>query len=187
VATIRIVEGDRIENGGPGPGPTSRRYESRRSLPRAVLKFRGPGEATRRLPLDRVLTLVGGSERCHVRLPGSGISRFVCGLLRTPAGVWVVDLLSSRGVAINNVFRRATRLEDGDVLRIGTLTFRLTYGAPTTPLRSVPPAQPAGSVFGAGLDRPGLGPLPPALIDPPEVLFSEAALRPLLEGGGAEP
>ena len=42
----------------------------------------------RRLPLDRVLTLVGGFERCHVRLAGPGISRFVCGLLRTSVGVW---------------------------------------------------------------------------------------------------
>jgi hypothetical protein len=29
----------------------------------------------------------------------------------------------------------------------------------------------------------GIGPLPPALIDPPEALLSESALRPLLDGG----
>src|SRR5208337_2150836 len=106
VTTIRVVEGDRAGDEGPGPEPTSRRYKSSRSLPRAVLEMRGSGEEMRRLPLDRVLTLVGGSQGCHVRLPGSGISRFVCGLLRTSVGVWAVDLLSSRGVAVNGAICR---------------------------------------------------------------------------------
>ena len=88
VTTIRVVEGSLAGDGGPGPGPTSRRYQSSRSLPRAVLEIRGSGEEMRRLPLDRVLPLVGGFERCHVRLAGPGISRFVCGLLRTSVGVW---------------------------------------------------------------------------------------------------
>jgi hypothetical protein len=38
VTTIRVVAGDRSGNGGPGPGPTSCRYEGRRPLPRAVLE-----------------------------------------------------------------------------------------------------------------------------------------------------
>lgn len=179
--TIRVVDGDLQGGGGPGPGPTSRRYASGQSLPRAVLEFRSVGKKKERHSLDRVLTLVGGSERCHVRLPGPEISRYVCGLLRTPPGTWVVDLLSSQGVAINGVLRRVARLEDGDVLRVGTLAARLTYDGPTRSVHLEALSQPAGLEVG-GPDQPALGPLPPALIDPPELLLSEAALRPLLEG-----
>ncbi len=185
--TLRVVEGDRAVDGGPGPGPTSRRYKSRASLPSAVLEFGGRGQELRRLPLDRVLTLVGASNRCHVRLAEPGISRVVCGLLRTPAGVWVVDLLSSRGIAVNGVVCREARLEDGDVLRVGTQSARLTYGGLAMPRRPDAPALPAGSVSGLGPDWPGVGPLLPALIERPEVFFSEAALRPLLEAGEPSP
>jgi pSer/pThr/pTyr-binding forkhead associated (FHA) protein len=169
VTTIRVVEGDRAGDWGPGPGPTSRRYKSSRSLPRAVLEMRGSGEEMRRLPLDRVLTLVGGSQHSHVRLPGPGISRFVCGLLRTSVGVWAVDLLSSQGVAVNGAICRQVWLEDGDVLRIGALAVRLTYGEFTEPPRADTPTQLASPIFGpgarlveprstpAGPDRPARG------------------------------
>jgi len=187
VTTIRVVEGDRAGDEGPGPGPTSRRYKSSRSLPRAVLEIRSSGEEMRRLPLDRVLTLVGGSQRCHVRLPGPGISRFVCGLLRTPVGVWAVDLLSSRGVAVNGAICRQVRLEDGDVLRIGALAVRLTYEEFTAPPRADTPTQLAGPISGLGPDLSSVSPLPPALLDRPGALLLEAALRPLLEGEGPSP
>jgi hypothetical protein len=140
-----------------------------------------------RLPLDRVLTLVGGSDRCHVRLPGPGISRFVCALLRTSVGVWAVDLLSSQGVAVNGALCRQVRLEDGDVLRIGALPVRLTYGEPTAPPRADIPTHLAGPNSGPGPDWSSVGPLPPALIDRPGALLLEAALQPLLEGGGSGP
>ena len=187
VTTIRVVEGSLAGDGGPGPGPTSRRYQSSRSLPRAVLEMRGSGEEMRRLPLDRVLTLVGGSQGCHVRLPGPGISRFVCGPLRTSVGVWAVDLLSSRGVAVNGAICRQVRLEDGDVLRIGALAVRLTYEEFTAPPRADTPTQLAGPISGLGPDWSSVGPLPPALIDRPGSLLREAALRPLLEGEGPSP
>ena len=187
VTTIRVVEGDRAGDWGPGPGPTSRRYKSSRSLPRAVLEMLGSGEEMRRLPLDRVLTLVGGSQHCHVRLPGPGTSRFVCGLLRTSVGVWAVDLLSSQGVAVNGAICRQVRLEDGDVLRIGALAVRLTYGEFTAPPRADSPTQLAGPISGLGPDWSSVGPLPPALIDGPGTLLLEAALRPLLEGEGPSP
>jgi hypothetical protein len=122
-----------------------------------------------------VLTLVGRSPRCHVRLPDPGASRFVCALVRTPVGVWVVDLLSSRGVVVNGVACREARLEDGDVLRMGARAARLLYEG-ATPARG---------------GRDGTS-LPPALIDPPAGpavgdLSPELILRPLLEQGGPFP
>ena len=154
---------------------------------RAVLEIRGSGEKMQRLPLDRVLTLVGGSERCHVRLTGQGISRFVCGLLRTSVGVWAVDLLSSQGVAVNGASCRQVRLEDGDVLRIGVLAVRLTYEEPTAPLRLDTATQLAGPLSGLEPNLSSVGPLQPALLDRSGSLLLEAALRPLLEGGAEGP
>jgi pSer/pThr/pTyr-binding forkhead associated (FHA) protein len=187
--TIRVVGGDRTEEGVgvPGPGPTSRRYESRRSLPRAVMELRSPGEERRPIPMDRVLTLIGSSPHCAVRLPAPGFSRFICALLRTPAGVWAIDLLSSRGLTINGVCCREALLEDGDVLGVDGLRLRLTYGEPTS-LRH-PAGRPGTdrSLPGPAPDRPSVDQLPSILTDRPEMFFSEAALHPLLEGGGLTP
>lgn len=187
VTTIRVVAGGLAGDGEPGPGPTSRRYQSSRSLPRAVLVIRGLGEGIQRLPLDRVLTLVGGSERCHVRLVGPGISRFVCALLRTSVGVWAVDLLSSQGVIVNGALCHQVRLEDGDVLRIGALAVRLTYGELTAPPGADRPTQLAGPISGLGPDFSRVDPLPPALLDRPGASLLEAALGPLIEGEGEGP
>jgi hypothetical protein len=183
--TIRLVDGDQVVDARPGPGPTSRRYESSRQLPSAVLDFRGPGDERRRLAMDRVLTLVGGSERCHLRLPGPGSSRIVCGLVLTPIGVWAVDLLSSKGVAINGVICRQALMEDGDVLQVGTLAVRLTYRRLVTPVRSDPPAQSAMPASTSDSDQRAVGPLPLALIDRPDALLSPEILGSLLSG--AEP
>jgi pSer/pThr/pTyr-binding forkhead associated (FHA) protein len=180
--TIRLVEADQDANARPGPGPTSRRYESCRQLPCAVLDFRSPGNERRRLTMDRVLTLVGGSERCHLRLPGPESSRAACGLVLTPIGVWAVDLLSSKGVTVNGVLCRQALLEDGDVLQIGTLAVRLTYRKLATPPRTDPLPQPAAAASPSGSDKRAVGPLPPALIDRPDVLLSPEILGSLFNG-----
>jgi pSer/pThr/pTyr-binding forkhead associated (FHA) protein len=183
--TIRVADGEGAEDLGPGPGPTSRRYKSRAPLPAAVLDFGGRVHELPRCPLDRVLTLVGGSDRCHVRLTEQGISRVICALLRTPMGVWAVDLLSSRGISVNGVVCRQARLEDGDILRVGNLFARLTYAAAAAPPSLDAPAPRAGSVSGPGPDGSVVGSLVPALLNRPDLLFSETALRPLLDA--AEP
>jgi pSer/pThr/pTyr-binding forkhead associated (FHA) protein len=172
----------------PAPGPMSRRYESRQPLPSVTLEFRSP-EGRQRLSLERVLTLAGSSARCHLRVSGSKTSRFLCGLVRTPSGVWVVDLLSSRGVVVNGVACRLVRLEDGDVLRLGTRALRLIYGGgtPSSPRRVDEAASVPAVVLDTALLGEGVGRLLPALLDPPGELLSEAVLRPLLDGGEVGP
>jgi hypothetical protein len=156
-------------------------------LPRAVVEIRGgPGEK-QVIPLERVLTLVGGSQHCAVRLPGAGISRFICALILTPAGVWTIDLLSSQGLSVNGTVRREALLEDGDGLRVGALDLRITYARPARAPDSAPPSRAAGTAPGQVADRSGAAPLPSILMDRPELLLSAAALRPLLEGGELTP
>lgn len=185
--TVGVVS-DHAVVASPTPGPTSRRYLGCQSLPEAALEFRSP-EGRRRFPLECVLSLAGSSGRCHLRVSGTNASRFLCGLVRTPTGVWVVDLLSSRGVVVNGVACRQVRLEDGDLLRLGTKALRVVYGgAQTTSPRRAPKGEPAPDVPPAAVPRiANAGAFLPALLDPPGELLSETVLRPLLDGGEIGP
>lgn len=122
------VTGEGAEPGAdPGPRPTSRRFVSRRALPDVWLEVREGDEKPRRVPFDRPLLLVGQSEHCQLRLGGPETSRFACGLVLTPRGVWMVDLLSSRGVTVNGAVSREARLEDGDQVGVGDQVVRVLY------------------------------------------------------------
>src|SRR5207302_548657 len=62
------------------------------------------------------------------RLAAPGVSPFHCSLMRTAAGVWVVNLgRDHEGVTLNGASIRAARLEDGDELRIGEVLIRLLF------------------------------------------------------------
>ncbi len=75
--------------------------------------------------MNRVLVLVGRSQLCKVRLSSPEVSGLHASLVRTTEGVWVVDLNSREGVFVNGQRVRASRLEDGDDLRIGPHQIRL--------------------------------------------------------------
>jgi FHA domain len=161
-----------------GPGPLSRRYVSKEPLPRVVLKFAGPAGMRQRGELDRPLALVGRSARCQIRLDDPGVSRAAAALVRTPVGVWVVDLLSRRGIRVNGHTCREARLEDGDVVDLGSWSMRVLFG-PGVPAS----ASPAGPLALA----PGPIPFPPALDVPGGELFPEYVLGTLLDRGEPPP
>lgn len=75
-------------------------------------------------PMDRIVALAGRGEACRLRLGGSDISRFECSLVRTPNGLWVVDLLGRNGVLVNGIRVRCARLEGDDEVRLGRYAFR---------------------------------------------------------------
>jgi pSer/pThr/pTyr-binding forkhead associated (FHA) protein len=183
-ATIRVVGGDRDESegiAGVGPGPLSRRFEGRQAAPGVVLEIRGGSGEPSRWSMDRPLALAGSAPDCRVQLTEPGTSRYVCGLVRTPLGVWMVDLLSSRGVSVNGVFCRRARLEDGDVLRVGGQSIRLYY-EPT-----VTRAGPVATAPAVLLGRSDLAPMDPSR-DAWE-LVPEMILRKLQgqDGSGQDP
>ncbi len=69
--------------------------------------------------IDRVLTLVGNSPVCKVRLNSSRVSSIHCCLVRTVEGLWIVDLVSREGVRVNGTSVRARLLAEADNLEIG--------------------------------------------------------------------
>ena len=110
-------------------------------LPLATLELRNTADRQPPRRLNRMLALVGSAPACNVRLISSTVAAFHCSLLRTPMGLWVVDLLGGSGVRVNGLPARFARLQDGDELRIGK--FRLRVGLrPATEVsaRSLPAA-----------------------------------------------
>ena len=71
------------------------------------------------------LALVGSSEECRVRIPHSDVSKAHCSFVRSPRGVWVVDLLGRGGVFVNETHIRFARVDDGDAVRIGRHILRI--------------------------------------------------------------
>ena len=84
----------------------------------------GPSQSTSR-PVHRVMSLIGSARGCKFRLTDPSVSRFHGSLLRLSTGLWIVDLLGHRGIIVNEVPVRFSRLNDGDVLRIGRYQIRV--------------------------------------------------------------
>ncbi|MBX6312809.1 MAG: FHA domain-containing protein, partial [Isosphaeraceae bacterium] len=127
-------------------------------------------------PIHRPVVLLGRSLYCAVQLSGAEVSRFHCSLVRTPQGIWVVDLLGRGGTLVNGEPGRSIRLADGDVLQVGSHRLRLWYGPPAA--RRSPHLAPLAGPAAAEPElatRPEVGVL---LNGRPEV--TDALLGPLL-------
>ena len=109
----------------PGDTPLIAQAYSRRPLPEVTLEFlNGPSQSTS-WPVHRVMSLIGSASGCKFRLTDPSVSRFHGSLLRTPAGVWIVDLLGKGGITVDEVPTRFHRLVDGEVLGIGRYQLRI--------------------------------------------------------------
>lgn len=98
--------------------------------------------------MKRVLGLVGRLPECLVSVQHKSLSRFHCSLVRTPVGLWVVDLLSRRGTILNGKRVRCARIQDQDQVQAGRYTLRFWYKqkqpkvVPQLPYRPVAPPSP---------------------------------------------
>ena len=100
--------------------------------------------------MNRIVTLVGRSELCKIHLNADDISPYHCGLVLTPAGLWVVDL-SGRGVVVSGERMRAAPLGQGAELWVGRFLIGCHYpaGLPSPPPSSTPPPGVTPPVRGA--------------------------------------
>jgi pSer/pThr/pTyr-binding forkhead associated (FHA) protein len=113
--------------------PLSPRGGAPVSLPELAIEFLNGQTRHPLWPVRATLILMGRLPGCQVRLVEPSVSRFHCCLLRTPQGIWVVDLLGRQGVRVNGNRIRQARLEDGDQLQIGRFLLRLHCHAPSPP------------------------------------------------------
>lgn len=90
--------------------------------PEVSLRFlnaRLKADRSRQWSLHRTVTLLGHTPGCHITLRDASVSRVHASLVRTPLGVWVIDLLGKDGVEVNGERVACAALANGDVLRIG--------------------------------------------------------------------
>ncbi|QEH39216.1 FHA domain protein (plasmid) [Aquisphaera giovannonii] len=94
-------------------------------LPDVSLEFlNGPSRAAV-WPMNRVMSLIGSASGCKFRLADPSVSSFHCSLVRTPLGLWAIDLLAPDGIAVNEVRSRFAPIADEDVLRVGRYRIRI--------------------------------------------------------------
>lgn len=128
---IRLLGGGDAPGRDPGTGTaTPRALElAHRSIRRS------------RCPLPPGLSLIGSAIDCPVRVVDPSVSSHHCGLVHTPDGVWVVDLLAPGGVRVNGHEVSHARLLEGDTLEIGYSVIRF---APPSETRPASPPAPEG-------------------------------------------
>lgn len=91
----------------------------------AIVGGVAPTPPLRLTALDRRY-VVGRGETCDMRLSSDEISREHAALVRRWDGVVVQDLDSKNGVAVNDQTGGELRVRDGDLVRIGPATLRLS-------------------------------------------------------------
>jgi hypothetical protein len=83
------------------------------------------------LSCTSLVTLVGSSPACGVRLQGDGVAEVHCCLLRARRAGWLIHLGGNRRTIVNRKSIRWSRLGDGDLVEVGGFVFRVQ--APATP------------------------------------------------------
>src|SRR5512135_483593 len=185
---LRFRGGDAEADASEGPAcPLTSRPVGPDPLPGVTLEIVGQGLKPFLCRLGRVLTLIGRSPLCRVRLHDPRVSRLHCALLRTTTGVWMVDLIPREGTLHNGTPRRVSWLDDGDLLRIGSFTIRLRYDFSPMPLGS-PGHGRLGPLSATGVPSPRESSAPAVpwpTEEPPTPSFNdpgvEAILRPFVE------
>jgi pSer/pThr/pTyr-binding forkhead associated (FHA) protein len=119
----------------PGYNPLQSDRVAMRALPSSVLEFRNGKRAKDRWTVNRLVTLVGRAPECKIRLTADDIASYHCGLVHTPAGLWVVDL-SGRGVVVNGERMRVSPLWHGTELWVGRFLIALHSQTPTPTTRT---------------------------------------------------
>lgn len=150
--TLRKPPGDR-RPARSDPSPLQSDPHITRTRPAVQLEFRNGRRPKDRWSINRVLTLVGRADACKLHLSADDIAPYHCGLVLTPAGLWVVDL-SGRGVVVNGERMRVAPLPDGAELWVG----RFLIACRTPVSGDAPPAPRTGHGRGGSVTRPSADP-----------------------------
>ena len=143
------------------------------SRPTLELPFRVDGRLSTWAP-EGLLALVGRSNQCQLVLADNNISHYHAGLVRTPLGLWIIDLASREGIYVNEMRVRWAWLADGDQVRMGPFTIVHRYETPPEGISRQDVPLAAGAGPGASDDnrralavRPGDGPKSLVRVEPP--------------------
>ena len=126
IRRLTMASGDKTGLGEvPRDTPLAAQALGREPLPEVALEFLNGPSQSMHWPMHRVMSLVGSAKGCKFRLTDPSVSAFHASLLRTPAGLWVVDLRGGHSITVNAVAVRSSPLVEGDVLGIGRYRIRI--------------------------------------------------------------
>jgi pSer/pThr/pTyr-binding forkhead associated (FHA) protein len=109
----------------PEDSPLAAQTYGREPLPDVALEFLNGPSQSMFWPMRRVMSLIGSAKGCKFRLTDPSVSAYHASLVRTPAGLWVVDLRGGQSITVNAVPVRSSLLVDGDILGIGRYRIRV--------------------------------------------------------------
>jgi type III secretion system (T3SS) inner membrane Yop/YscD-like protein/FHA domain-containing protein len=125
LASSGPAPGNRETRPGPHVSPLVARSYDDQALPDVSLEFLNGPSRSACWPMNRVMSLIGSASGCKFRLADTSVSPFHCSLLRTPSGLWIVDLLGPDGISVNDALVRYALLAADDVLRVGRYRIRM--------------------------------------------------------------
>lgn len=102
----------------------ARTYDDQ-ALPDVSLEFLNGPSRSECWPMNRVMSLIGSASGSKFRLADPSVSPFHCSLLRTPMGLWIVDLLGPDAISVNDALVRHALLAPDDVLKVGRYRIRM--------------------------------------------------------------
>lgn len=110
--------------------PLSRSFEWS-TPPQARLEFLGDHGEREPWQISRSLVILGRSPTCRVRLEGPEISKIHAAILRTPTGIWAIDLFGREPrLKVRGETARFARLEDGNEIELGRHRIQIRIGPP---------------------------------------------------------
>jgi pSer/pThr/pTyr-binding forkhead associated (FHA) protein len=118
-------KGRQAPSGSAAISPLIARSHASQPLPEVALEFLNGPSRSACWPMNRVMSLIGSAAGCKFRLADPSVAPFHCSLLRSPPGLWVVDLLGPEGIGVNDASVRHALLADHDVLRVGRYRIRI--------------------------------------------------------------
>jgi hypothetical protein len=128
-------------------------------LPKVSLKIFEQDGKTLNCSMAGAVAVLGSSPSRSNDLVGHPASHVHCVLVRTPDGLWVVDLLGPGGTWVNGVPVRYCRLEEGDRIGIGKFVIEVFHEAPLLEIRR----NGHSVVSPSATERRGRGELVPSL------------------------
>ncbi len=86
--------------------------------------------------------IIGRHESCKIRIASGDVSKQHCRLTHKGDGLFAQDLGSRNGTYVNDVLlTEETRLNPGDLLRVGPMVFQVARSAPPPAAAKTKPAQ----------------------------------------------
>src|SRR5437870_6113256 len=99
--------------------------------------------AGKALPVNVMQFIIGRDPQCNLRPASAMISKRHCAVLVKAGEVFLRDFESTNGTFVNDEqVKGEVPLKDGDVLKVGPLSFKVVIEGVAAPVKPTPPPKP---------------------------------------------